>query len=431
MKSANKSCRRCTNTDKAIACADSIEQRLASDPITFKSFFASVNEVEIVSLDIVATAISQMSILPPLVSQTYLVRSTKRNVYPTVFMNTARLLCGTFLWNISQTPTSLDLAFNSKPTSSRDSVEDIHCRCQSPFFGLHPASRCTTCGKPSLFQSTTSRIHGFQKSYLAPIPSLSSSSSVPIIAKRRTARRQRFTNDIDRVISLNKSCNLQSITNNPESSLIIDAVRPNATELASINQVNVMLSNFVITYFFTILARSHNTIVYREFLFDLVLRDGGWKQFVTSSNAEGHYTSLFAALRHKNSVCIIPICHNSHWTILIRKFVKNSWTIFFIDSIEHGSDQRFSSWKNLFYDDDLFAGQWNKVKVIQQVELECGARACLHGLCFALSNKNSANIMNNIKRISNLAVRSRSMVSSICNNGRWSPQGWLKSIIDV
>jgi hypothetical protein len=36
MKFTDKSCRRCTNMDKAIACAASIEKYLASDPILFK-----------------------------------------------------------------------------------------------------------------------------------------------------------------------------------------------------------------------------------------------------------------------------------------------------------------------------------------------------------------------------------------------------------
>lgn len=36
-----------------------------------------------------------------------------------------------------------------------------------------------------------------------------------------------------------------------------------------------------------------------EFLFELVMRDGGWKQFVSTSTNEGHFTSLFEALQEK------------------------------------------------------------------------------------------------------------------------------------
>ena len=59
----------------------------------------------------------------------------------------------------------------------------------------------------------------------------------------------------------------------------------------------------------------------------------------------------------------------------------------FIDSIAQGSDRRFHAWKNLFNDDELFSGEWIKVRIFQQTELECGARVCLHGVCFALSTK--------------------------------------------
>jgi hypothetical protein len=72
---------------------------------------------------------------------------------------------------------------------------------------------------------------------------------------------------------------------------------------------------------------------------------------------------------------------------------------------------------------------WTKIKIIPQTELECGARVCLHGLCLALSTYNSSRIMNNITRVRNLAARSRTMISNICNDGQWTSQAWLTSII--
>jgi hypothetical protein len=190
-----------------------------------------------------------------------------------------------------------------------------------------------------------------------------------------------------------------------------------------------MLSNFVVSYFFKILARSFSNMLYTEFLFDLVKRDGGWQQFVSNSNTEGHYVTFFEALAQKDKICIIPICDQAHWTILIRKFTGNAWMIFFADSLISGSDQRLSRWKTLFQDNDSFSGIWTKVKIIPQTELECGARACLHGLCLAISTLNTSRVMNNIARISNLAARSRTMVANVCNGGHWQPQGWLNSII--
>jgi hypothetical protein len=126
-------------------------------------------------------------------------------------------------------------------------------------------------------------------------------------------------------------------------------------------------------------------------------------------NYGGHYT------------CIVPICHQLHWTLLlIRKSAGDSWKIFFVNSMKQGTDSQFAYSKALFHTTDLFTGEWTQCKIIQQTELECGARVCLHGLCFALSNQNSSRIMNSINRISNLAACSRTMVSRICNDGQWT-----------
>ena len=131
----------------------------------------------------------------------------------------------------------------------------------------------------------------------------------------------------------------------------------------------------------------------------------------------------------QHSICIVPICCHSHWTLLVRRFIGHSWQIFFIDSIAQGSDHRFQEWKALFLDDDLFAGEWIKVKILQQSELECGARVCLHGVCFTLSKKKSSDIINDLSRFKDLSVRSRLMVSHICKDGFWSSQKWLSRTI--
>jgi|Transcript_17692 hypothetical protein len=96
-----------------------------------------------------------------------------------------------------------------------------------------------------------------------------------------------------------------------------------------------------------------------------------------------------------------------------------------------GSDARMHQWRELFNDNDLFSGTWIKLKIIPQSELECGARVCLHGLCFAISSKNAKEIGRQLQRLPDLAARSRLMVSGICGCGNWTPQGWLKSIIGL
>jgi len=190
-----------------------------------------------------------------------------------------------------------------------------------------------------------------------------------------------------------------------------------------------MLSNFVITYFFKLLANKFKTILYQEFLFDFVKREGDWKKFVQYSRKEGNYTHFFEQLSNQTLICIVPICCHTHWTLLVRRFFGNSWKIFFLDSILQGSDQRFQDWKALFSDQDLFSGEWIKVKIFQQSELECGARVCLHGVCFTLSKKNCGDIINDLSRFKDLSTRSRLMMSHICKDGFWSYPKWLSRTI--
>ena len=94
-----------------------------------------------------------------------------------------------------------------------------------------------------------------------------------------------------------------------------------------------------------------------------------------------------------------------------------------------GSERRFQDWKALFSDGDNFSGEWIKVKIFEQSELECGARVCLHGACFALSKKKSGEIINDLSRFKDLSIRARLMVSNICRDGYWSTQKWLSRII--
>ena len=80
---------------------------------------------------------------------------------------------------------------------------------------------------------------------------------------------------------------------------------PNDSELmGSIIQVNNMLSNFVVSYFFKIFASKFGNILFTEFLFDFVKRDGGWKSFVQSSLKEGHYINFLNQLSHHKSRCL-------------------------------------------------------------------------------------------------------------------------------
>jgi len=387
-------------------------------------------------------------------------------------MNAVRLLCGTFEWHISEFPTSLDLAFNHAKDLALPTGNNCKCEVSVPFFSIDSQSCCQICGGSSTFISTANRI----KTFYGPKASPNDSTRISLaqapfaetsisdnqismihnnqgLTKNRISLIKTVSNEANKSVehtnqrfskTFSKHYNskqsqpkkqphnnlvLKDITNLQDHTPLCLAARPTDTELNGITRVNNMLSNFVVTYFFTLLAKKFPCILYKEFLFDFLKREGSWKQFVQYCRKEGTYKRFFEQLPKQNLICIIPICCNVHWTIIIRRFVGNSWKIYFVDSIKQGSDQRFADWNALFQDNDLFSGEWIKVKVFQQSELECGARVCLHGVCFALSKKICGDIINDLSRFKDLSTRSRLMVSHICKDGFWSSQKWLSRTI--
>jgi hypothetical protein len=444
MPKINAICRRCINMTRAISIAQDIETALSINFDQFQILFKAICSRKNLSFDYLIATIAQLKPLPASILPTYFHRSTKRNVFPIAMTNAMRMLCGTFNWKCSEKPTSLDIVFNqAKPsTPSRKRNEDksslakhtMKCNCsiESIFFNVDAAMRCPSCNNTSSFSSTATRI-----SLASHSTELQTSYGLQVVLPETNNNRQpqnspvKFPNNNKYASSIKQSITaLNDITNTPRlPPPICLAARPADAELNAITRTNNMLSNFVVSYFFKILQSSFSNILYQEFLFDFVKREGGWKEFVQYSRREGHSTDFLEKLKNNRLICIVPICHDIHWTLIIRKFVENVWEIYYIDSILQGSDERMRQWQTLFQDDDLFSGNWIKFKIIPQTELECGARVCLHGLCFALSLLNKRDIGRQLERIKDLAVRSRLLVSRICTDGQWSNPGWLKSII--
>ena len=443
MRKEKSVCRRCTTMRKAIDCAISIEYMLAANQDMFREFFTAIHMSAKLTVDVIISAISGLHPMPSAISPSYLKRSTKRNVFPTFIINAVRFLCGTFGWKLSEVPTSLDLAFNQAKDSDK-SEQKKYCSCEAsvPLFAIDSQSCCNICGGYSVFPSTASRIHQFTSSVVPTqaLPARITKITTSCVKKHLMARiNVKIDHPNMTEEKTKRPCNpnlvnnvnaLKDITNIPNTSERRRSMaRPNDSELGKITHVNHMLSNFTVSYFFKVFANRFGNILFTEFLFDFVKRDGGWKHFVASSRRERHYTQFFEQLLQPKSICIIPICSDTHWTILVRRYIGNSWKILFIDSIINGSDKRFKDWQALFFDEDLFSGEWIKVKILPQRELECGARACVHGVCFALARKKNADIIGDLSRFKDLSVRSRLMVSTICRDGVWSHQGWLSRII--
>lgn len=416
----------------AIDCANSIEQTLAANTDLLHSFINTVSTSTCPTLDNIIEAISKINPLPQPLSTKHLQRSTKRNVYPTLITTTIRLLCGTFGWQISQHPTSLDLALNQIKNQPSGSIDGNHCICDisAPSFSLDLTSSCSICGKQTPYISTASRIHFFHNTQTPPNDSSASPSHPTTTIKTTSLKNRKRTDRMTQISRSSHNDTLRDITNiPPDRHPLCSAARQDTVELNAIIKKNFMLSNFVVTYFFKNLQLTFPNILFKEFLFDFVKRDGGWHQFVQFSRQEGHSIDFLEQLKNSQSTCIVPICHSLHWTLLVRKYVNSSWIIYYIDSMLHGSDDRMRQWRDLFDDNDLFSGTWIKAKVIPQSELECGARVCLHLLCFALSSHNAKEIGRQLQRFPDLAARSRLLVSGVCSAGKWNPQGWLKPII--
>jgi len=340
------------------------------------------------------------------------------------------MLCGTFKWTFSDKPASLDIVFNQTNVTASSPTENTTCTCSvgSIYFTVLSGMTCPVCNGISPFVPTASRISSATSSSILPDSYIDTSMLLMENNNNKSTNTKKKYNKGQSYSVENSSRVLRDITNTLRPPLCVDA-RPDNVELSTITRMNHMLSNFVVSYFFKILPCNFPSILYQEFLFDFVKREGGWKQFVQYSRSEGHSTDFLDNLKATTSICIVPICCDIHWTVLIRKFVENVWEIYYIDSISQGSDERMRQWQNLFQDDDLFSGNWIKLKIIPQTELECGARVCLHGLCFALSLLDKKDIGRQLERIKGLAVRSRLLVSPICTDGQWSNPGWLKRII--
>ena len=433
MRIKDTMCRRCHNMNSAIERAKAFEHTLAEALCSFRSFYNSIHTLDTITIDSIAAAMSKLDTLPDLIKPTHLKRSTKRNVFPTITMNTIRLIAGTFQWKLASIPTSLDIIFNTNLLDNANPNDNSLCKCTNEqlFFAVSPTTSCARCGGRSPFTSTLTRT---TLVYSTPGTQVLDGKQQPINHGTIERPSRNTTRKCKRKLSNDQPCNdfiLGDITistvnvmPSARNPLCMEA-RPPDREINAITQTNNMLSNFVVTYFFRLLAHKFHNIIYQEFLFDVVKAEGGWVQFMQQRRSAGNYARFFDQLADKKLICVIPICYQAHWTLLVRRYLGNSWKILYIDSLSHGSDQRFQDWKNLFLDKDTFSGEWIKVKILEQSELECGARVCLHGACFALSNKRMSEIINDLSRFKDLSVRARFLVAKICKDGFWSEQKWL------
>ena len=85
----------------------------------------------------------------------------------------------------------------------------------------------------------------------------------------------------------------------------------------------------------------------------------------------------------------------------------HKWVIYYLDSIEAGLRQRMKCYCDVLSDSSFCPihnedVEWVAAPIVLQSELECGARACLHGILFALSGASSDRIMQHLKQELNL-----------------------------
>ena len=219
-----------------------------------------------VHVDDIIDAISKLDPLPTSVLPLYFKRTTKRHVFPTVIMNAVRFLSGTFQWKLHSTSTSIDVIFNKSSTNTGITTNSstFQCKREKMFFAIENTATCSFCDGLSPFLSTTTCICLAQAScdnwstfeHCISRGNNDSRSSKLIMknSKRRTSGDRLDTNMV-----------LRDITNLPARTLSHILARPADSEINEITRVNNMLSNFVVFYFYRLLANNFPGILYQDF----------------------------------------------------------------------------------------------------------------------------------------------------------------------
>lgn len=133
---------------------------MANDLASFRLFYNSIVNLDIITIDDIINAISKIDPLPASVLPLCFKRTTKRHVFPTAIMNTVHFLNGTFKWNWHSTSTSIDVIFNKPPMNAGNIaiLLTCHCKKENVFFAIDHTTSCSFCGGISPFLSTTTRI---------------------------------------------------------------------------------------------------------------------------------------------------------------------------------------------------------------------------------------------------------------------------------
>ena len=155
-------------------------------------------------------------------------------------------------------------------------------KLQLHFFSVDPTPLCCgTCGGISIYIGTASCLANFN-SVSAPSNDFLASSfqSTSITTKHRIEYGSKKHALILKKFKKKVKCSpllLQDITNNMHVHLMQETIWLDDDKLRSVTQVNHMLSELVVPYFFKIIAQSFRNILHTEFLFDFVKWDhGGW-----------------------------------------------------------------------------------------------------------------------------------------------------------
>ena len=216
--------------------------------------------------------------------------------------------------------------------------------------------------------------------------------------------------------------------------LLANVAQPTEKDLSSMSCYGVRLDDTIVNCFLTIVASQTNGILFERFLFDLIEIDKGWTNFLMQRSHGTHYAPFIDALENRTVSTIVPICRHDHWVSIVRKHDGLKWVIYYLDSIEAGSRQRMKRYSEALRDSPFCPihnedVEWVAAPIVLQSELECGARACLHGILFALSDASSDGIMKHLQQEVNLGSLSRQLVVSTCRTQSWVTPGWLKGLL--
>ncbi len=234
-------------------------------------------------------------------------------------------------------------------------------------------------------------------------------------------------------------------TNKTSFDTIPKCVRSNTVQCPTSRRIHECVTPWtyiggdVLNYFFHVMMQNlHYIKVQPTYFFQRLHMEGGnwslYEQKWVGRHRDNH-NQFLQQVEDKNIVTVIPMGHSNHWTILVKIFIMRTWVIRFADSISHSDLSSLHHIQSIFEGTPLCNNEepicWEDVKFQPQTEFECGARICIAAVILSLlGNRCPSECIRKLDEVTDLSIKAREFVRSICETGIWRLPEWLDLIIN-